>query len=160
MKAHSPDEVLVHPRFVHTRNASINEFADLFTSSHFLTRLITDSGCLMLTVVLVGFHANHDDGDPASWTTPGMGDSKSALDRARAQCGTEASIDVSKIDAFARLMNERLINADTNARKAVSARSSMRSKSMIRPSGSLAAEISCKPPLPANRSRTEMFVVL
>jgi hypothetical protein len=44
MKAHkSPDEVLAHPRFVATRNASINEFADLFTSSHFLTRLIADS---------------------------------------------------------------------------------------------------------------------
>ena len=42
---------------------------------------------------------------------------KAALDRARAQCGTPATIDVSKIDAFARLMNERLENADTNARK-------------------------------------------
>jgi hypothetical protein len=42
---------------------------------------------------------------------------KAALDRARAQCGTAATIDASKIDAFARLMNERLENADTNARK-------------------------------------------
>ena len=42
---------------------------------------------------------------------------KAALDRARAQCGIPATIDVSKIDAFARLMNERLENADTNARK-------------------------------------------
>jgi site-specific DNA recombinase len=40
---------------------------------------------------------------------------KAALDRA--QCGTAATIDASKIDAFARLMNEKLDNADTNARK-------------------------------------------
>ena len=42
---------------------------------------------------------------------------KAALDRARAQCGTVAAIDSTKIDAFARLMTERLENGDTNARK-------------------------------------------
>jgi site-specific DNA recombinase len=42
---------------------------------------------------------------------------KAALDRARAQCGTVAMIDAIKIDAFARLMNEKLDTADTNARK-------------------------------------------
>jgi site-specific DNA recombinase len=42
---------------------------------------------------------------------------KAALDRARAQCGTAAIIDGRKIDAFARLMNEKLESADTNARK-------------------------------------------
>ena len=42
---------------------------------------------------------------------------KAALDHARAQSGIAATIDVSKIDAFARLMNEKLENADTNTRK-------------------------------------------
>ena len=42
---------------------------------------------------------------------------KTALDRARAQCGTVTTIDSAKIDAFARLMNEKLDTADTNARK-------------------------------------------
>jgi site-specific DNA recombinase len=40
---------------------------------------------------------------------------KAALDRARAQCGTAAAVDVSKIDAFARLMNERLEEIRTPA---------------------------------------------
>src|SRR5665811_1300590 len=42
---------------------------------------------------------------------------KAALDRARAQCGTVTTIDSAKIDAFARLMTEKLDNGDTNARK-------------------------------------------
>ena len=42
---------------------------------------------------------------------------KAALDRARAQCGTVTTIDSAKIDAFARLMNEKLDTGDTNARK-------------------------------------------
>jgi len=42
---------------------------------------------------------------------------KAALDRARSQCGTVATIDPAKIDAFARLMTEKLDNGDTNARK-------------------------------------------
>ncbi|WP_371422029.1 recombinase family protein [Tardiphaga sp.] len=42
---------------------------------------------------------------------------KAALDRARSQCGTVAAIDAQKIDAFARLMTEKLDNGDTNARK-------------------------------------------
>ena len=40
-----------------------------------------------------------------------------ALDHARAQCGTAVAIDAGKIDAFARLMNEKLDTADTNTRK-------------------------------------------
>jgi site-specific DNA recombinase len=42
---------------------------------------------------------------------------KAALDRARAQCGTVTTIDSAKIDAFARLMTEKLDNGDTNARR-------------------------------------------
>ena len=42
---------------------------------------------------------------------------KAALDRARAQCGTVTTIDAAKIDAFARLMNEKLDTGDTNARR-------------------------------------------
>ena len=42
---------------------------------------------------------------------------KAALDRARAQCGTVAAIDTQKIDAFARLITDKLDNGDTNARK-------------------------------------------
>ncbi len=42
---------------------------------------------------------------------------KAALDRARAQCGMVTTIDSAKIDAFARLMNEKLDNGDTNARR-------------------------------------------
>ena len=42
---------------------------------------------------------------------------KAAFDRARAQCGTVATIDPAKINAFARLMTEKLDNGDTNARK-------------------------------------------
>ena len=42
---------------------------------------------------------------------------KAALDRARAQCGTVTTINSAKIDAFARLMNEKLDNGDTNARR-------------------------------------------
>jgi site-specific DNA recombinase len=40
-----------------------------------------------------------------------------ALDRARAQRGTAATIDPAKIDAFARLMTQKLDDGDTNARK-------------------------------------------
>jgi site-specific DNA recombinase len=43
---------------------------------------------------------------------------KAALDRARAQCGTVTTIDSAKIDAFARLMTEKLDNGDPNARRA------------------------------------------
>ena len=42
---------------------------------------------------------------------------RTALDHARAQCGTAAAIDAGKIDAFARLMNEKLDTADINTRK-------------------------------------------
>ena len=42
---------------------------------------------------------------------------KAALDRARAQCGTVTTINSAKIDAFARLMIEKLDNGDTNARR-------------------------------------------
>jgi site-specific DNA recombinase len=42
---------------------------------------------------------------------------KAAHDRARAQCGTVATIDSVKIDAFARLMTDKLDNGDTKARK-------------------------------------------
>ena len=42
---------------------------------------------------------------------------KAALDQARVQCGTSAAIDARKIDAFARLMNEKLDAGDTNTRK-------------------------------------------
>ena len=42
---------------------------------------------------------------------------KAAYDRARAQCGTVTTIDSVKIDAFARLMTDKLDNGDTNARK-------------------------------------------
>ena len=43
---------------------------------------------------------------------------KAALDRARAQSGTTMTIDAAKIDAFARLMNERLEAGNVTARKA------------------------------------------
>ncbi len=43
---------------------------------------------------------------------------KATLDHARAQCGIAAAIDAQKIDAFARLMNEKLDAGDTNTRKA------------------------------------------
>jgi DNA invertase Pin-like site-specific DNA recombinase len=42
---------------------------------------------------------------------------KAALDRARVQCGTVTTIDSAKIDAFARLMTEKLDNGDTNVRR-------------------------------------------
>ena len=42
---------------------------------------------------------------------------KAALPHARARCGTSAVIDAEKIDAFARLMSEKLGTADTNTRK-------------------------------------------
>jgi site-specific DNA recombinase len=42
---------------------------------------------------------------------------KAALDHARTQCSAAATIDAGKIDAFARLMNEKLDTADTNVRK-------------------------------------------
>jgi site-specific DNA recombinase len=42
---------------------------------------------------------------------------KAALDRARAECGTVTTINPDKIDAFARLMTEKLDTGDTTARK-------------------------------------------
>ncbi len=42
---------------------------------------------------------------------------KAAYDRARAQCGAVATIEAAKIDAFARLISEKLDNGDSNARK-------------------------------------------
>ena len=42
---------------------------------------------------------------------------KAALGHARAQCGTAAAVDAGRIDAFARLMNEKLDTADTTTRK-------------------------------------------
>jgi site-specific DNA recombinase len=41
---------------------------------------------------------------------------KAALDHARARCGTAAAIDAQRIDAFARLMNQKLDTGDTNSR--------------------------------------------
>ena len=86
---------------------------------------------------------------------------KAALDRARAQCGTVAAIDAQKIDAFARLMSDKLDNGDTNARKGY-IRSIIDAVEVetTRPSGSLAVRTSCKPSLLANRPRTEIFEVL
>jgi site-specific DNA recombinase len=43
---------------------------------------------------------------------------KAALDRVRSQCGRAISIDVEKIDVFARLMIDKLENGDVNGRKA------------------------------------------
>ena len=43
---------------------------------------------------------------------------KAALDQARALCGTAAAVDAQKIDAFARLMSDKLDAGDTNTRKA------------------------------------------
>jgi site-specific DNA recombinase len=83
---------------------------------------------------------------------------KAALDHARAQCGTAATIDAEKIDAFSRLMNKKPDTADTNTGKVRSIRSWTPSKSMTKPSGLSAARTSSRPPLPANRQRTEMFV--
>ena len=42
---------------------------------------------------------------------------KAALDRTLAQCGTVTTIDLDKIDAFARLMTEKLDTGDTSACK-------------------------------------------
>jgi site-specific DNA recombinase len=42
---------------------------------------------------------------------------KATLDRALTQCGTVTTIDLDKIDAFARVMTERLDVGDTSARK-------------------------------------------
>jgi hypothetical protein len=42
---------------------------------------------------------------------------KATLDHARARCGMVATIDAQKIDAFARLMNNKLDTGDTNTRK-------------------------------------------
>jgi site-specific DNA recombinase len=85
---------------------------------------------------------------------------KAAYDRARAQCGTVAMIDSVKIDAFARLMTEKLDNGDTNARKGY-IRSIIDAIEVddkaIRIIGN---KTSCRLSLPANRTRTEMFVVL
>ena len=85
---------------------------------------------------------------------------KAALDRARAQCGTVTTIDSAKIDTFARLMNEKLDNGDTSARKAYIARSSTPLRWTITRSGLLAAGTFCGPGFPVNRPRTGMFVVL
>lgn len=41
---------------------------------------------------------------------------KAAVDRAREQSGDVTAIDAGRIDAFARPMNEKLGNGDTNAR--------------------------------------------
>lgn len=42
---------------------------------------------------------------------------KATLERARAQCATASAIDTVKIDAFARLMTEKLDTGDTHPRK-------------------------------------------
>ncbi len=59
-------------------------------------------------------HATTDQGSSKSQRER----AKAALDHARAQCGTAAAIDARKIDAFARLMNQKLDAGDTNTRKA------------------------------------------
>jgi hypothetical protein len=85
---------------------------------------------------------------------------KAALGRGRAQCGIAAAINAQKIDAFARLMSEKLDSADTNSRKSY-IRSIIDAVEVDdRVSGSLVARTSRRPPSPANRPRTEMFVVL
>jgi site-specific DNA recombinase len=42
---------------------------------------------------------------------------KVALDRARTHCGTVTTIDPAEIDAFVRLMTDRIDNGDTDARR-------------------------------------------
>jgi hypothetical protein len=62
--------------------------------------------------------------------------------------------------AFARLMTDKLENGDANARKGY-IRSIINAIEVDdKAVRSMAARISCKPSLPANRPRTETFVVL
>lgn len=42
---------------------------------------------------------------------------KAALDHARAECGMAAAVNAEKFDAFARMMNTKLVKGDTNTRK-------------------------------------------
>ncbi|MBI2715156.1 MAG: recombinase zinc beta ribbon domain-containing protein [Rhizobiales bacterium] len=85
---------------------------------------------------------------------------KAALDRARAQCGTVTTIDPGKIDAFARLMKEKLDAGDTSARKSYIRAIVDAIEVDDKPSGLLAAGTCCRQSLPVNRPRTGMFVVL
>jgi hypothetical protein len=85
---------------------------------------------------------------------------KAAYDRARAQCGTVATIDAAKIDAFARLMSEKLDNGDTNARKGYIRSIVDAIEVDDKTIRIIAAGMSCKLPSQGNRSRTRMFVVL
>jgi site-specific DNA recombinase len=85
---------------------------------------------------------------------------KAALDRARARCGTAAMIDAREIDAFARLMNEKLDNVDTSARKGYirsiidAVELDDRAIRIIRGTDIPQAA------MPTNKSRAKMFVVL
>jgi hypothetical protein len=65
---------------------------------------------------------------------------KVAFERARAQCGTLATIDSARIDAFARLMTKKLDDGD----RATSAQSLMPSRSTTRTSGLLAPKTFCR----------------
>jgi site-specific DNA recombinase len=85
---------------------------------------------------------------------------KAAYDRARARCGTVATVDSVKIGAFARLVTDKLDNGDTNARKSYIRSIVDATEVDDKAIRSSAARTFCGRSLPANSTRTEIFVVL
>jgi hypothetical protein len=69
-KQRSADEILAHDRFSEARRAHIDAFIGVFGKERFRIRLFADSGALMLSSLLVGLHAIHDDAVRETWATP------------------------------------------------------------------------------------------
>jgi hypothetical protein len=66
------EEILAHPRFAEARRAHIDALVGLFADNRFVTRLMIDSGTIMLRALLVGFHVAHDEDDRTTWATLGQ----------------------------------------------------------------------------------------
>jgi DNA-binding MarR family transcriptional regulator len=72
MHGKTAEEILAHPRFAEARRAHIDALVKLFAGDRFVTRLMNDAGTITFRGLLVGFHAAHDENDPATWATPGQ----------------------------------------------------------------------------------------
>jgi DNA-binding MarR family transcriptional regulator len=72
MHGKTAEEILAHPRFAEARRAHVDALVELFAGDRFVTRLMIDAGAITFRGLLVGFHADYDENDPATWATPGQ----------------------------------------------------------------------------------------
>src|SRR3954465_11484590 len=64
------EPTLGHPRFPEAQRTYIDAFPGYYLADPFLIRHLIDAGSLTLAMLLVGFHAAHDERDRTTWEPP------------------------------------------------------------------------------------------